>query len=97
MLLTTAYAAVEHEKDLSPEFEFFRHLRNAASHGNRFFFAKREPERPASWRGLAIAESHTGSRNPLHGIKCVGTFLGSADVILLLWDIEQKLRESLNG
>ena len=97
MLLTTAYAAVEKENDRSSEFEFFRHLRNAASHGNRFSFANREPVRPASWRGLAIAESHVGSSNPLHGVECIGNFLGGADVILLLWDIEQKLHVGARG
>jgi hypothetical protein len=95
MLLTTAYTAVEDENDQTPEFEFFRHLRNAASHGNRFCFKKREPIRPAFWRRLAIEESPLGNSNPLHGVKCIGNFLGSADVILLLWDIERKLRESI--
>jgi hypothetical protein len=38
MLAVTAYAAVEDRNDRSPEFEFFRHIRNASAHGNRFNF-----------------------------------------------------------
>jgi hypothetical protein len=36
----------------SPELEFFRHVRNAAAHGNRFTFVGAEPRRAAAWRAL---------------------------------------------
>ena len=49
MLLNTAYSVADAHNDQSPEFEVFRHLRNAAAHGNNFFFKKDEPRRPASW------------------------------------------------
>src|SRR5437879_11164170 len=38
MLLISTYEIAEHHNDKSPEFEVFRHLRNAAAHGNRFTF-----------------------------------------------------------
>src|SRR5436309_2282113 len=38
MLVNTAYESVKDQNDHSPEFEFFRHIRNACSHLNRFWF-----------------------------------------------------------
>ena len=52
MLLNTAYSVAEAHNDQSPAFEVFRHVRNAASHGNYFFFKKDEPRLPASWARL---------------------------------------------
>lgn len=91
MLVNTAYESVKAENDHSPEFEVFRHVRNASSHGNAFFFDEGEPPRPASWRGLAIDHLSKGALNPLQGSDCFGGLFAPADAILLLWDIEQKL------
>ena len=91
MLLNTAYAVAEPHKDQSPEFEFFRHVRNAVSHGNRFNFITREPARPASWRGQLIDFALKSNTNPLYGTECIGTMLSPADAIWLLHDIEAKL------
>lgn len=91
MLLNSAYEVAMPHNDKSPEFEFFRHLRNAASHRNRFNFFPREPVRPASWGGLTIDHTAKGSTNPLSGKECVGTTISAADVIALLHDIEARL------
>jgi hypothetical protein len=91
MLMNTAYESVKTRNNQSPEFEFFRHVRNAVSHGNTFFFKPHEPARAASWRGVKIDHGARGPANPLHGTDCVGGLFAPADAILLLWDIEQKL------
>jgi len=75
-----------------PEVQYFRHVRNAASHGNQWFFSdapgRETPDLPASWRGSTIDHNKKGSANPLHGTACFGTALGSADLWRLLLDIE---------
>jgi hypothetical protein len=92
MLVNTAYESVKDQNDQSSEFEFFRHIRNACSHRNRFNFNDAEPRRPAKWRTLAIDHGLKGSANPLHNAQCFGPFIATADAILLLWDVEQKLQ-----
>ena len=91
MLINTAYESVKDENDHSPEFEFFRHIRNASSHENHFNFKYGEPRRSTAWRGVIIDHSLKESQNPLQGELCFGNILATADAILLLWDIEQKL------
>jgi hypothetical protein len=92
MLANLAYVAVEDKNDKSPEFEFFRHIRNAASHGNKFNFLNWEPASPACWRGATIDHNLKGKSNPLHGKECFGTFIGIADMIDLLADIEKQIK-----
>ena len=91
MLLNSAYAVAEPHNDRSPEFEFFRHVRNAVSHGNRFYFAAQEPRRAAAWSGLVIDRARMGKRNPLFGVECVGQTLSPADALALLRVIEDRL------
>ena len=91
MLANTAYESVKDQNDHSPEFEFFRHVRNAASHRNRFAFTPREPARPASWRSAVFDHTTLGDMNPQQGKKCFGEVLGVIDIVDLLWDIEQKV------
>lgn len=91
MLANTAYESVKDKNDQSPEFEFFRHLRNASSHRNMFNFFNHEPARPAVWRGNAIDHKLKGIANPLYGQECFGSFIGMAEIIDLLKDIENKL------
>lgn len=91
MLVNTAYESVKGQNDHSPEFEFFRHIRNACSHNNTFNFMNGEPRRRAEWRGLVIDDSQKNQSNPLFGQQAFLNILGPADSILLLWDIEQKL------
>ena len=91
MLANTAYETVKDKNDKSPEFEFLRHIRHASSHGNRFHFYKSEPSHPAEWRGVKIDQILQGSANPLHDVECFGNFIGAADIIDLLSDIEKKI------
>jgi hypothetical protein len=91
MLANTAYESVKDRNDQSPEFEFFRHIRNASSHQNVFNFCPHEPARAASWRGNSIDHNTKGVSNPLFGTECFGTFIGMAEIIDLLKDIENKL------
>jgi len=97
MLLNTAYAVADAHNDQSPEFEFFRHLRNAASHGNSFYFKKDEPRRPASWGKLVIDDKLKGRFNPLFGAECVGDTISPADALALLQNIERRLPKKLDG
>src|ERR1700761_8109026 len=63
MLMIATHAVVaEHVRtaptvESLPEMEFFRHVRNACAHGNRFNFVGKEPRQPAIWRGLTIARA----------------------------------------
>ena len=91
MLTNTAYESVKDQNDNSPEFEFFRHLRNASSHSNIFNFFDHEPKRPAEWRGNIIDHHLKGKTNSLYGQECFGLFIGMAEIIDLLKDIESKI------
>ena len=91
LLANTAYESVKEDDDKSPEFEFFRHIRNASSHQNVFHFFNSEPSRSASWRSANIDLNSKGNMNPLHGKECFGSFIGIADLIDLLKDIEKKI------
>ncbi len=46
-----------HLYDQSPQHEFMRHLRNAVSHGNRWYFIREEPTRPAIFAGISLDKS----------------------------------------
>ncbi|MEQ1598499.1 MAG: hypothetical protein ABL880_03940 [Methylotenera sp.] len=91
MLLNSTYEIAKQFNDRSPEFEIFRHLRNAASHKNLFTFNANEPALPALWAGLKIDHTLKGSTNPLEGGECVGTVVSAGDIIALLYEIEAKL------
>jgi len=97
MLVNTSFEAVSHFNDHSPEFEFFRHVRNAASHKNHFNFRATEPKRPTAWRGASIDHTLKGQGNPLYGQVCFGNLIAAADAILLLWDIENVIGQQTNS
>lgn len=91
MLVISAHAvAIEHpglKRAIreSPEFQFFRHIRNASAHGNRFTFENGEPKRPAAWRTLKLgAATHAGT-------QCFGGLLTAADSLALLSDVQRSL------
>jgi hypothetical protein len=69
----------------SPTFEFFRQVRNAAAHGNRFTFSTGEPRRLAQWRTVTL------DRRTHAGMQCFGHLLNAADALALLRDIESML------
>jgi hypothetical protein len=94
MLANTAYAILEPHNHYSPEFELLRHVRNAASHGNRFNFFPREPKRPAAWAGFRIDHTRLGPANPLQGVECFGASLSPADLLALLCDVERTIPET---
>ena len=69
------------------ELEFFRHIRNAASHGGFFTFKQNEPnpKRIAIWRGRQITQE-------LRGKTLWDANLQPGDSLVFLWDIEQILK-----
>jgi hypothetical protein len=91
MLLNSTYEIARPHNDNSPVFEVFRHLRNAASHRNRFHFLAHEPARAAQWQTLVIPQNPKGSSNPLSSVECVGATVLPADVLALLHEIEDRL------
>lgn len=91
MLMNLAYEKVKEFNDESPEFEFFRHVRNASSHNNKFYFKHNQPNKPAYWRKIVVDHNLKGQNNPLFEVPCFGGVMGSADVFYLLSDIEAKL------
>ncbi|MCI2283079.1 hypothetical protein L3081_06295 [Colwellia sp. MSW7] len=97
MLANTAYESVKEFNDGSETFEFFRHIRNASSHLNTFQFIHKEPVKPARWRYAVIADNLKGERNPLYGQRCFGNFLGVADILELLIDVEQIIIKQLTS
>jgi hypothetical protein len=91
MLANTAYESVKEYNDGSEIFEFFRHIRNASSHLNVFQFNHKEPAHPAQWRGAIIEHQQKGDKNALFAKPCFGHFIGVADLLDLLMDIEHKI------
>jgi hypothetical protein len=93
MLANTAWEASKdhwgrHQHD--PDVEFFRHVRHAASHGNKWHFNATEPKRHAEWMGCRI-DGDVGNANARQGKKCIGTDLAVSDLLKLLADLETKL------
>lgn len=93
MLLNAAYeVCVDRYGDASwlslrqkhPELEFFRHLRNAASHGGMWNFCDDEPSRPASWRGRILS-------NSLQDKRIFDANLKPGDLLVFLADVEKLL------
>ena len=85
MLLNIAYESVKHLLDKNnPVHEFFKHIRNGASHGGRWHFLGKEPFRLAEWRGRKITKSMEGNR-------ILDSNIAPGDLVILLWDIEQTL------
>jgi len=69
-------------KKYSKEFEFFRHVRNACSHGNKFNVNRSKrlwdnPQYKAEWNGIKIDLS-------LDGKECFFSFLTLGDAMQLL-------------
>jgi hypothetical protein len=68
----------------NPTFQFFRHVRNAASHGNRWNLYPGQPSIPASWGAHTLDPSW-------HDKPCFFEKLGPADLLYLIRDIERLL------
>ena len=87
MLVNISYESVKDRLDKSnPLHEYFRHVRNAASHGGYWSFKGKEPIKPASWRGRLLDHSFNGK--PLFDTN---NKIAEGDIIALLWDVEQTL------
>ncbi len=93
MLIIMAYESHKKYFDDSPIFEFLRHIRNACAHDNKFYFNKHEPRREARWKELKIDHKIKGEKNSLFGTECFFKFMGSADPVFLLNDVENYWRE----
>lgn len=89
-LITTAVSWIGAELDAnryfdrSPELEFFRHIRNGVSHGNRFHFRNREPRRPAMFATFELDAS-------LHGQNILFEYMSTGDVFDLFDEIRNQL------
>jgi len=93
MLVNAAYeASVNHcgedkwlaVRQTHPELEYFRHIRNAASHGGTWNFLGNEPTRQASWRGRLLSSE-------LHGKRLFEANLKPGDLLVFLADVEKML------
>jgi hypothetical protein len=62
----------------TPELEFYRHIRNALGHGNRFFFKGGEPKRAATFGTRTLTPD-------LHGQQVFFNYMAPGD-ILEIWD-----------
>jgi hypothetical protein len=60
--------------------QFFRHIRNACFHDNKFRFTKGEPKYPARWRGLEIERK-------LQDSLLVFDFFALGDFLILVSDV----------
>jgi hypothetical protein len=96
MLANTAYESIpaQHRKQLSGNsvFEVFRHVRNAASHGNAWHFRDSEPTARGEWHQIVVDEARKGDKNPLQAQACIYGTLQPADLLYLLRDVENLLR-----
>jgi hypothetical protein len=102
MLANAAWEASPFKSDhrhwKHPEVQVLRHVRNSASHGNKWHFTEPsngrngEPAHIAHWRGFVIDHWPKGSAHPLHGKPCFGADLGSGDLVRLLLDVEALIR-----
>ena len=70
-----------------PIWQFFRHCRNAVSHGGKLYFKKGEPKYHTEWRGIRLT-------NNLHGLKLIKKgndgLIETGDPVALLFDIENN-------
>ena len=71
--------------DKTPELEFFRHLRNGVSHGNKFNLLNGEPKRPAKFNAFEITPA-------LHGQPVLFEFISMGDLFDLFDCIKFHLR-----
>jgi len=71
--------------DKDPLLEFFRHVRNAVSHGNAFNFVGKEPTRPAVFRGFTLSKADQGA-------TMFFEYMLTGDAMDLLDDTEEHLR-----
>ena len=72
--------------DKTPELEFFRHLRNGISHGNKFNLVRyNEPKRPARFKGFEVTAA-------LEGQPVLFEFISTGDLFDLFDHVKAHLR-----
>ena len=96
MLIIAASASIQGEDfahvESHPTWQFFRHVRNAAAHGNRWHFNSERSVDRTEWRGFVIEACAKGTPHPLHGQHCIyGPWMWPAELIFLLRDVEELL------
>lgn len=95
MLANAAYESISksdrNKLKGTPVFEFLRHTRHAASHGNIWHFFPNEPSTRAEWNHIVLDESRRGDLNPLQNHACFYGTLQPADLLYLLRDVERLL------
>jgi len=77
-----------------PEFQYFRHIRNASAHYNSFFWGTHKKQReltikklPVTWRDKTIEEN-------IEGRKLYMDFMQPGDLFILLSDITKRSMSS---
>ena len=95
MLMNSAYESLDDaaraKVNSNQVFQFFRHVRNAASHGNKWHFDIRNPTLPAAWKHLVLDDTRKGNANPLQGQQCIYGSVWPGDLLFLLRDVETLL------
>jgi hypothetical protein len=92
MLMNSAYESLDDaaiaKLQGDPVFEVFSHVRNAASHNNKWLFKAHQPVNPAAWKRFALDHTQKGNANPLQGQRCIYGSLLPGDLLFLLRDVE---------
>jgi hypothetical protein len=96
MLATAAFqsldkSTVDRFKDKNNALDVLRHIRNAASHGNKWHFEGSQPKVRCEWGTLVIDQATPGAQHPLHGQQCLYGSLGPADLLRLIRDVEKLI------
>ena len=77
------------------ELQYFRHCRNAASHGNQFhvYLYNRlpgiDPANPPTWRSSVMPDANT-----MNARELIGDWLSIGDIPILLGDVETILTQN---
>ncbi|KUO18411.1 hypothetical protein AQJ91_25595 [Streptomyces dysideae] len=91
MLILSCYEVVKDEYDSNDtEWQFFRHVRNAAAHNGKFDI-RSTPQHPVKWSSKEITAVMHGT--PLfHDTDRTQSFLLPGDILRLLRDIEARVQ-----
>ena len=82
---------VDKFKDKNNALEVLRHIRNAASHGNKWHFEGGRPKVRCEWGTLVVNAATPGAQHPLHGQQCFYGSIEPADLLCLIRDVEKQV------
>ena len=92
--LSSAYEdVIKPQKDNSDIMQFFRHVRNGVSHGNRFPIRTKEtdPSKPlATWRSKVVTLA-------LRGTTVIPDFITLGDLFFLILDMNDYLKKTCSA